>query len=95
VRILAKRLRYALDLFAVALPARATEAYGERLAALQDLLGALNDGEVARAAIATLGADAALKRAVGRQLALRERDLLREAEAALAALQAAPRPWAR
>jgi inorganic triphosphatase YgiF len=95
VRILAKRLRYALDLFAVALPARPTEAYGERLAALQDLLGALNDGEVARTAIAALGADAALKRAVGRQLAVRERDLLREAEAALAALQAAPRPWAR
>lgn len=93
VRILAKRLRYALDLCAVALPAQAAEAYGERLAALQDILGALNDGQVARESIAALGADTALARAVGRRLALRERELLGEAQAALTALRTAPLPW--
>ncbi|MCU0949763.1 MAG: CHAD domain-containing protein [Burkholderiaceae bacterium] len=93
VRILAKRLRYALDLCAVALPSQATEAYGGQLAALQDILGALNDGEVARQSIAALGADAALTRAVERRLVARERELLAEAQSALAALQAAPLPW--
>lgn len=47
VRILAKRLRYALDFFSVALPAPAVAAYAKRLAALQDELGAANDASVA------------------------------------------------
>lgn len=47
VRIRAKRLRYALDLYAVALPGKATARYVDRLAQLQDELGALNDAVVA------------------------------------------------
>jgi inorganic triphosphatase YgiF len=47
VRIRAKRLRYALDLYAAALPAKATARYVDRLAQLQDELGALNDVVVA------------------------------------------------
>ncbi len=48
VRILAKRLRYALDVMTVALPEGATERYVTVLAELQDVLGELNDGAVAR-----------------------------------------------
>jgi triphosphatase len=93
VRILAKRLRYALDLFGVALPAQATAAFGERLAQLQDLLGALNDATVARAAVAALGAPPALQASIGAQLAASEAALLRQAEAALHALFEQPPPW--
>lgn len=93
VRILAKRLRYALDLCAVALPAQASEAYGEHLALLQDILGALNDGQVARQSLAALGAGPSLTRAVGRRLSARERELLRDAQAAFTALEAVPLPW--
>ena len=92
VRILAKRLRYALDLFAVALPAQATADYIERLAHLQDLLGELNDASVARTALAALGAPPALQTAAGRRLAVREAALLRQAEDALHALFEQPAP---
>lgn len=93
VRILAKRLRYALDLFAVALPAQPTADFVERLARLQDLLGELNDASVARAALAALGASPGLQAAAGTRLAAREAALLRQAEAALHALFEAPPPW--
>lgn len=93
VRILAKRLRYALDLFAVALPPQPTAAYVERLSRLQDLLGALNDAAVARATLRDLGAGPDLQGAVGLRLAARESFLLHEAETALHALFDAPPPW--
>lgn len=93
VRILAKRLRYALDLFAVALPPQPTAAFVERLAQLQDLLGELNDATVARAALVALGAPPALQSAAGTRLAAREAALLRQAEAALHALFQSPPPW--
>jgi len=93
VRILAKRLRYALDLFAVALPARPTAEYLERLSHLQDLLGELNDAAVARATLAELGALTPLRAAVGATLSAREADRLRDAEAALAALFELQPPW--
>ena len=93
VRILAKRLRYALDLFAVALPAQATAAYVERLSHLQDLLGELNDAAVARATIAALGAAPGLQSAIGVKLAAREAGRLHDAEEALAALFALRPPW--
>jgi CHAD domain-containing protein len=54
VRIAAKRLRYALDMFAVVLPAAAKARFVRRLASLQDALGAMNDAVVARHMLATL-----------------------------------------
>lgn len=56
VRILAKRLRYALDLLAPALPKDTLRRYGNLLSELQDELGWLNDAAVARAALAALKA---------------------------------------
>ena len=47
VRILAKRLRYALDALSVTLPQEATGIYVSKLSELQDVLGELNDGAVA------------------------------------------------
>lgn len=93
VRILAKRLRYALDMFAVALPARPTADFVERLAQLQDQLGELNDATVARAALVALGAPPALQSAAGTRLAAREAALLHRAEAALHALFQSSPPW--
>lgn len=83
VRILGKRLRYALDLLAVAQPAAPVAAAGERLAALQDVLGQLNDGAVAADALATLGASRALRAAVAAALRAREAALVAAAQAAL------------
>jgi CHAD domain-containing protein len=93
VRILAKRLRYALDLFAVALPAQPTADYIERLSRLQDLLGELNDTAVARATLAELGAAPALRAAIGAKLATREAGRLHDAELALEALFELQPPW--
>jgi len=93
VRIGAKRLRYALDLFAVALPAQPAAEYLERLAHLQDLLGELNDVAVARSALDQLGAPAALRAAIADGLAAREAVGLQQAEAALAELFEARVPW--
>ena len=94
VRILAKRLRYALDLFAVALPGPATEAYSDTLADLQEHLGHLNDAHVAAEALAALGAPTSLQAALTAHLAAREAPLLAQAEAALDRLADLPRPWA-
>ena len=94
VRIRAKRLRYALDLFAAALPAKAAARYVADLAHLQDELGALNDAAVAAplvrrlARAARLDAAPALDWLDGR----RQQHALR-AEAALAALSRRRRPW--
>jgi inorganic triphosphatase YgiF len=93
VRILAKRLRYALDLFAVTLPAQPTSAYIERLAQLQDLLGELNDVAVARATLVEFGAAPALRGAIEATLAAREAGALQQAEAELHALFDLPSPW--
>ncbi|HUJ86091.1 MAG TPA: CHAD domain-containing protein [Burkholderiales bacterium] len=43
LRILVKRLRYACEFFSDALPAKTTRRYLERLEAVQDVLGELND----------------------------------------------------
>jgi len=96
VRIRAKRLRYALDLFGAALPAKSTRRYIDRLAGLQDELGSLNDAVVAAELMPGLaraaGADA------GAALDWLEQQRVRyaiRAEAALAALARLPRPWDR
>ncbi|MEJ8826726.1 CHAD domain-containing protein [Variovorax humicola] len=48
VRIAAKRLRYATDFFRSLYPGKPAQRYIERLAALQDVLGQLNDAIVAK-----------------------------------------------
>ncbi len=94
VRILAKRLRYALDLFASTLPEKRTRRYVERLAHLQDELGALNDAVVASGLLRRLSRAAGVDPLpAGEWLQRqRERHALR-AEQALADLLRRPVPW--
>jgi triphosphatase len=89
VRILAKRLRYALDLYTVALPGEATANFSACLASLQDVLGELNDISVAMAALSGIAA------AEGVVPALREAEQqgIINAERALEALAETPVPW--
>ena len=56
LRLRAKRLRYAAEVFAPLYSAKATRRFLRRLAKLQDRLGHLNDGTVAQALLAELGA---------------------------------------
>ena len=56
VRLLAKRLRYAAEIFAPLWPGKATRRFLERLAALQQELGMLNDGAVAAGLLDELAA---------------------------------------
>lgn len=99
VRILGKRLRYALDLFAPALPAPAAAAaanYGAVLAQLQEELGALNDAAVAAATLPELSGDAALLAAARTALAggrLQQLERVVAVEAGLRALAQTRPPW--
>ncbi len=93
VRILAKRLRYALEFFAVALPAPAVAAYVERLATLQDELGALNDAVVARARLYKLARARPLRAALDDWAARTQRELARAVERRLARLRERTPPW--
>jgi CHAD domain-containing protein len=99
VRILGKRLRYALDLFAPALPAPAAAAaanYGAVLAQLQEELGALNDAAVAAATLPELSGDAALLAAARSALAggrLQQLERVVAVEAGLRALAQTRPPW--
>ncbi|MDL1863502.1 CHAD domain-containing protein, partial [Betaproteobacteria bacterium PRO7] len=95
VRILAKRLRYALDFFAIALPARAVAAYGRRLAVLQDELGAINDAAVAHARLRKLARSRALCEALDAWAARTRRDRAIAVERRLARLRERPVPWRR
>lgn len=54
LRIKLKKLRYAVDFFASLWPKRRTEVFRERLGALQDVLGEMNDAAVARALVADI-----------------------------------------
>jgi inorganic triphosphatase YgiF len=94
MRIRAKRLRYALDLFAAALPAKATARYVERLAGLQDDLGALNDLAVAAPLARRLARAARTDAApVLAWLAQQRQEHAQRAEAALALLARRTPPW--
>ena len=99
VRILGKRLRYALDLFAPALPAPAAAAaanYGAVLAQLQEELGALNDAAVAAATLPELSGDTALLAAARTALAggrLQQLERVVAVEAGLRALAQTRPPW--
>ncbi|MDO9709443.1 CYTH and CHAD domain-containing protein [Paracraurococcus lichenis] len=55
VRLEAKRLRYAAELFAPLWPGKATRRFQKRLSALQEELGFANDTAVARSLVASLG----------------------------------------
>jgi triphosphatase len=55
VRLVAKRLRYAAEIFAPLFPAKAANRYLRRLSDLQDRLGMLNDVSVAQALLGELG----------------------------------------
>lgn len=54
LRIKLKKLRYAVDFFSSLWPERRAEAFRERLCALQDVLGEMNDAAVARALVADI-----------------------------------------
>jgi triphosphatase len=93
VRIQAKRLRYALDLFSVVLPKRATARYIDATAELQDLLGELNDAAVARTMFLQLGRGAKLPKAVDQWFAANECAQLRQVEVRLMVLAEMPASW--
>jgi triphosphatase len=57
IRLRAKRMRYAAEVFAPLYPGKAARRYLRRLSALQDRLGALNDGAVADALLTEIGAN--------------------------------------
>jgi CHAD domain-containing protein len=93
VRILAKRLRYALDIMSLTLPAESTARYIAALSDLQDVLGDLNDAAVAEAALDSWTSEGELRLRV--QIWLRQRQQLRalEAEKRLRAMQSVSTPW--
>ena len=93
VRILAKRLRYALDVLSVALPAAATERYIAALAELQDVLGELNDAAVATESLAALTGSPPLLEHLREWTGRRELELVLRAERKLLALLETERPW--
>jgi triphosphatase len=55
IRIRAKRVRYAAEIFAPLYPGKPTKRFIRRLGTLQDRLGALNDGAVAETLLSELG----------------------------------------
>jgi triphosphatase len=57
IRIRAKRLRYAAEIFAPLFPGKAARRFIRRLATLQDRLGAMNDGTVAETLLGELGSN--------------------------------------
>ena len=93
VRILAKRLRYALDLFAMALPKQATTRYIDALSELQDVLGLLNDASVAKAVLPQLSRSARLKKAAHAWFASLEPDRVYDVERRLLKLATMQMPW--
>jgi CHAD domain-containing protein len=54
IRLQAKRLRYAAEIFAPMYPGKATQRFLRRLSRLQDCLGTLNDGAVAQQLLSEL-----------------------------------------
>jgi inorganic triphosphatase YgiF len=84
LRIRMKRLRYACDFFAASFADAAVRPYIRRLAALQDILGDLNDIAVARRLLGEIAAPAGHVR---HALAVRERVLVSSLEPACAAFE--------
>ncbi|MGH6623228.1 MAG: CHAD domain-containing protein, partial [Burkholderiaceae bacterium] len=92
VRILAKRLRYSLDLLAIGLSADVTPFTGQ-LAELQDELGAINDAAVAASLVAEHSDSQVLVAQARDWFAQSAEGRVRGAEELLLALSEAPRPW--
>ena len=93
VRILAKRLRYGLDVFSVALPPKPSERYIAALSGMQDVLGELNDAVVARSALRDFTECEGGRAAATQWTSGWEQVRVREAEVRLLALLEAGRPW--
>lgn len=95
VRILAKQLRYALDLYAIVLPQPATASYVDALAELQDALGALNDAAVAMTLLPKLTESSALIAAAVRRSQRSDAETVADVERRLSALRRLEAPWRR
>jgi inorganic triphosphatase YgiF len=93
VRILAKRLRYSLDVMSVALPKQSTERYVTALSELQDVLGALNDAVVARGVLLDLTESDMTLDFAQRWVEARAQTGICEAEARLLKLLETRTPW--
>jgi CHAD domain-containing protein len=93
VRILAKRLRYALDVMSVALPAEPTARYVKALAELQDVLGELNDAAVARSSLKAASRHEPVLDFVDDWLERCEVNAAQSAERRLLLLSETPLPW--
>lgn len=93
VRILAKRLRYALDLLAPASHTHGATDYADRLAHLQDSLGKLTDAYVVLELLTDKVKDERSKRALAAWLESAEPQLAARAGRELALLARQPRPW--
>jgi CHAD domain-containing protein len=87
-------LRYALDLFAAALPERGAEDYIEALSLLQDSLGELNDRTVAAERLRSIADDKSLRRRIGHWAEHMAPGLVSTASRQLKGLARRPRPWA-
>jgi CHAD domain-containing protein len=92
VRILAKRLRYSLDILAIAFPEQSATRYSEQLSQLQDALGEINDFEVLAAELPRLSRTTGEFAPLQQQLAQGIQARLIPAERCLAAL-ATQLPW--
>lgn len=95
VRILAKRLRYALDLFAVVLPKAETARYIDALSELQDVLGELNDAAVAIDVLPQLSKSTQIRKATQKWLASIEPARVLNAETRLLKLSKLRVPWVK
>ena len=93
VRILAKRLRYALDLLGPAVSAQSAADYVERLAHLQDGLGELTDAYVAVELLAKRAKNGPSRKALDGWLEAVEPRLAAGAGRELASLARFARPW--
>jgi CHAD domain-containing protein len=93
LRIRIKRLRYGCDFFSSSFAGAAARPYSRRLAALQDILGDLNDIAVARRLLAEIAPRGAPRAALGaaaytrQALAARERMLVTSLEQAWATFE--------
>jgi triphosphatase len=93
VRILAKRLRYALDLLQATLPPRSGPDYIDALSSLQDSLGELNDASVALDLLLPLLQGKAARKSLEEWFGQVEPKAVARAARQLKALAHRPRPW--
>lgn len=92
-RIAAKRLRYTVDFFGPLFKAKPAKRYAQRLADLQDALGALNDHAVAHLMLADLDVDPLLLQTAQARLRDHDHMWLEQAVAAQARLLRAKPFW--